>query len=100
MPPSAHKASEKALNAKRAKRQTATKPNYFEGNSSDIDSPEDYDPMMTDTAFDGGDPEFGIEPMRIDEDESMKRYDEREEGEVSEGAFKQSYTFVLCRFEL
>ncbi|CAG8524940.1 11083_t:CDS:10 [Funneliformis mosseae] len=84
MPPSAHKASEKALNAKRAKRQTATKPNYFEGNSSDIDSPEDYDPMMTDTAFDGGDPEFGIEPMRIDEDESMKRYDEREEGEVSE----------------
>lgn len=85
MPPSAHKASEKALNSKRAKRQTATKPNYFEGNSSEIDSPEDYDPMMTDTAFDGGDSEFGVEPMRIDDEESMRRFnDEREEGEASE----------------
>ncbi|CAI2165496.1 1988_t:CDS:10 [Funneliformis geosporum] len=84
MPPSAHKASEKAVNSKRAKRQTSSKPNYFEGNSSDIDSQEDYDPMMNDTAYDGGDPEFGIEPMRIDDDESMKRYDEREEGEASE----------------
>ena len=87
MPPSAHKASEKALNSKRAKRQTANKPNYFEVNSSDVDSPEDYDHMMTDTAFDGGESEFGVEPMRIDDDELMKRYDEREEGEASEGNF-------------
>ncbi len=52
MQPSAHKAS---VNSKRAKRQTA---NYFEVNSSDVDSPEDYDHMMTDIAFDGGDSEL------------------------------------------
>jgi hypothetical protein len=92
MPPSAHKASEKAVNSKRAKRQTATKPNYFEGNSSDVDSQEDYDPMMTDTVFEGGDSEFGIDPIRIDEDEPMRRFnDEREEGEASEGNFYYSF---------
>ncbi len=78
MSTSAHKALEK-INSKRAKRQTVTKPNYFEVNPSDVDSPEDYDHMMTGTTLDSGDSDFGVE--------TMKRYDEREKVEASEGNF-------------
>ncbi|RHZ79567.1 hypothetical protein Glove_144g75 [Diversispora epigaea] len=82
MSPADYKASHNKA-SKRAQRQTA-KPSYYEGESSDIDHTRDPDIIMHSAILDGDDNQFGIETLRIVEDEIMRGTKlEREENETS-----------------